>query len=95
MPKQDWFSLAAQMWLTTLEAQQVMALRTAKMLRGGAEAGPEMRQMVEEKIEAAVKAHQSGLEMMLAGNGGQIPRKTVSHYRRKIQANRRRLLKEL
>ena len=95
MPKQDWFSLATQMWLTTLEAQQVMALRAAKMMRGGAEAGPEMRQMVEEKIKAAVKAHQSGLELLLAGPGGQIPRKTVSHYRRKIQANRRRLLKEL
>jgi hypothetical protein len=95
MPKQDWFSLATQMWLTTLEAQQVMALRTAKVMRGGADAGPEMRQMVEEKIEAAIKAQQSGLEMMLAGNGEQIPRKTVSSYRRKIQANRRRLLKEL
>jgi ABC-type sugar transport system substrate-binding protein len=95
MAKQDWFSLAAQMWLGALEAQQVVALRTAKVMRGGADAGPEMAKMVSEKIDAAMKAQQSGMELMLAGNGGQIARKTVSAYRRAIRANRRRLLKEL
>lgn len=95
MAKQDWFSLAAQMWLGALEAQQVVALRTVKMMRGGAGAGPEMQQMVSEKIDAAMKAQQSGMELMLAGNGEQIASKTVSAYRRTIRANRRRLLKEL
>src|SRR6185437_7251122 len=70
--KQDWFSLAAQMWLGALEAQQVVALRTVKMMRGGAGAGPEMQQMVSEKIDAAMQAQQSGMELMLAGNGEQI-----------------------
>lgn len=92
---QDWLTLAAQMWLSTLEAQQVIALRTVKMMRLGVYAGPEMQQMVSEKIETAMLAQQSGMEMMLAGHGGKIPEKTVSAYRLKIRANRRRLLKEL
>jgi hypothetical protein len=91
----NWFSIGAQMWLSTLEAQQVIALRTAKIMRGGKSADPEIRAMLSEKLQAAMQAQQMGLRLALGGGAAQIPRKTVSVYRRKVRTNRRRLLKEL
>ena len=75
-----------------LHAGQI-ALRSAKMALGGAEAQLEAQRMVAEKAEAAWR-----LGLLLAGGGlGARPEtiagRTVAHYGKRVSANRRRLLR--
>lgn len=69
----------------------VIGLRTMKIAAGGPAAEIETRRMVDEKVNAAVAlqtlAMTGGLGITPAG----IASKTISHYRRKVRANRRRL----
>ncbi len=69
-------------WLT-LESQQVIALRILKLARGGSPATREAKRMIAEKIiafgEAAAKASSA--------------HSVVSGYRKKVRANRRRLMR--
>jgi hypothetical protein len=89
----DMFALAAQFWGASLEAQQVMALRGLKLMTQGADGAPEITRMILEKAETAFKAQMTGVELLLTGKSHLIPEKTVRRYRRKVRANRRRLLK--
>jgi hypothetical protein len=88
-----WLKLGLDAWSLGVEASSVIALRTMKMAAGGAAADAEGRRMVDEKVAA-------GLEwqgMALTGGLGLTPHhaaaRTLAHYRRKVQANQRRLLK--
>jgi hypothetical protein len=83
--------LSFDVWRAGLEAQQVIALRLAKLARGGASATSEASRMVSEKMAAAVEAQQSAATALLTGKAAQIPARTVALYRRKMRANRRRL----
>lgn len=66
------------------ESQQVIWLRWLKLAAGGPRASAEMRRMGSEKIVAAGQA--------MAGTlSGQSFDRTVRHYRKKVQANLRRL----
>lgn len=79
------FKLSMDMTMLALEAQQVIALRMARLALGGpAVAARETRRMVSEKAVAAVE---TGLHLAVGGS----PDKVVRHYRRKVQANRDRL----
>jgi hypothetical protein len=89
----DLFALAADFWGASLEAQQVMALRGARILMQGSNAAPEITRMILEKSETAFKAQAAGIELLLTGKSHLIPQKTVARYRRKVRANRRRLIK--
>jgi len=80
-------------WILGLEASSVIALRTMKLAAGGLPAKSEMDLMVLEKAKAALE-----LQFMLStGLMGLSPwsaaTKTMSHYRKKIRANKRRLTK--
>lgn len=74
---QAWMELAA-------DAQQVVALRSVKLMKNTPAARRESVRMVSEKL---VAAHVAG--MMLAT--GASPDKILKHYRSKVKANRRRL----
>jgi hypothetical protein len=89
--QQSWPRLSLDIWRASLEAQQVIALRLAKLLSGGAPAAAEMNRMVSEKVDAALEAQHSAAKSMLTGNAAQIPSRTVAIYRRKMRANSRRL----
>jgi len=69
-------------------------MRTLKIAKRGVQGEAESRLMVREKIDAAL-ALQS---MLLTGGLGVTPAsaasKTLTHYRRKVRANRRRLANE-
>jgi hypothetical protein len=67
-----------------LEANQVIALRVMKLMRGGKRARREANLMVREKIDAAVKA---GASLMRGASGEEI----VRQYRRRVAANAKRL----
>jgi hypothetical protein len=83
--------LLFDVWRAGLEAQQVIALRLAKLARGGASATAEANRMVGEKMAAAVEAQRAAATAMLTGKAAQIPARTVALYRRKMRANRKRL----
>jgi hypothetical protein len=87
----SWLRLSFDVWRAGLEAQQVIALRLAKLARGGAAANAEANRMVSEKMAAAVEAQQAVATAMLTGKVAQIRRRTVALYRRKMRANRKRL----
>ena len=78
-------------WLA-MEAQQVIALRIMKLARGGPEAAREAERMVSEKVDAARKAAgmMAAARTRGAADGG--PAKVVQMLRRRVRANRKRLL---
>ena len=71
----------------------MIGLRTLKMAAGGPDADAERQRMVSEKIAAGL-AWQA---LALTGGLGLTPQgaaaKTLTHYRRRVRANRRRLSK--
>ena len=88
-----WLAIGFDAWSLSMEATTVIGLRTLKIAAGGAAGEAESQLMVTEKIAAGL-ALQS---MAISGGRGFTPHgaasKTLTHYRRKVRANRRRLLK--
>jgi hypothetical protein len=82
--RQTWFSLAMESAAFAFEAQQVIALRMAKLAAGGAAAQAEAARMISEKMFAGAEA-----SMMLAL--GRSPRTVMLRTRRHVRANARRL----
>jgi hypothetical protein len=78
---------ASMLWA---EAGTVMALRSWRVMAGGAAAQLELEQMVSEKVAAGME-----LAGALAGGGVHGPhaaaRKALSIYGRHVRGNRRRL----
>lgn len=92
-PYQAWFRAGVDAWMLGAEASTVMALRMARLALGGERAGREMSLMVTEKVAAALEL---GAELAVQGSaltplGG--TQRTLRHYRSKVAANRRRLLR--
>jgi len=80
----SWMKLARSASLLGLESHQVIALRLAKLAKGGQAAQKEAHRMVAEKITAAQAA---ALNLAMGGRAGSV----VSNYRKKVRANRTRL----
>ena len=70
--------------LLAVEANEVIALRMMKLMRGGRRARREAELMVSEKIHAAFEATAS---LMSGASGDEI----VHRYRRHVAANAKRL----
>jgi hypothetical protein len=88
-----WFRLGLDAWSLGMEASTVIALRTMKIAAGGAAGEAEAQRMITEKIDAAFDLQARALTGRLGGSVEEATAKTVSHYRRAIRANRRRLTK--
>ena len=93
MRKDPWSRIGLNAWLLGVEATSVVTLRLLKIAAGGAAGEAEARLMVDEKIKAGLDLQ----TMALTGGLGLTPHgaatKTLAHYRRKVRANRRRLVK--
>lgn len=87
------FSLSMSAMQLGFEAQQVIGLRMAKAALGGKAADREAALMVSEKAEAALQAQTLFATAWMSGAAHLAPSRTLSLYRRKVRANRRRLLK--
>jgi ABC-type sugar transport system substrate-binding protein len=74
-----------------MEASAVIGLRTMKIALGGAAAEAEARRMIAEKIDAGVALQTLALTGRLGVTPHHAAAKTLSHLRRKVRANRRRL----
>jgi len=86
-----WFRLYTDMLQLGFEAQQVVALRTARMLSGDLTQA-EGDRMVNEKMAAmAETATRAGISAAFGGEPVAIAARAVRGYRAKVRANRRRL----
>lgn len=93
MRTNPWFRIGMDAWLLSVEASSVVALRMLKAVTGDASAVAEASRMVNEKIETGLalqaKAMSGGLGVTMHGAASKV----ITHYRRKVRANRRRLSK--
>lgn len=78
------FRLWCNLAMLAAESQRVILLRSMKLAAGGTKAQQEARLMVTEKMAAAI--HEGGRLTMAASANGLVKR-----YRKKVQANVRRL----
>ena len=85
--------LMPSLFMAGLEAQQVIALRMMKLALGGPAADKEAVRMVGEKMETAVHVQSRAAAAILAGGAAGVPAATLATYRRRMRANRRRLMK--
>jgi hypothetical protein len=82
----DLARLGAESWI-------VMGLRMAKLAGGGPAAMFEAQRMVAEKSVAALEAQMAaGLAFAQGATHHAVTRSTVAGYRRRVRANRRRLM---
>ena len=89
-----WLRLSLDALRLVTEANTVVALRMMKIAGGGASAAAEAQLMVSEKIQAALEVQgQLAVGAMTGAAAYVVPSKAIALYRRKVRANRRRLLK--
>jgi len=88
-----WFGIGLDAWRLGLEASSVIGLRTLKIARGGAVGRAEAERMVSEKVEAGLALQALAITGGLGSTPASASARTLSHYRRKVKANRRRLTK--
>ena len=82
----SWLTIGTDLAMLGVEAQMVIGQRMAMFMLGGPKADKEARLMVTEKVKAAGEA---ATTIALGGT----PQKVVRDYRRKVQANHKRLSK--
>ena len=80
-------------WRLGLEASTVIGLRTLKIAQGGAAGEAEAERMVREKMEAGLALQALALTGGLGASPASASSRTLAHYKRKVSANRRRLIK--
>jgi len=91
--KDPWTGLAWDMWAMGLEASSVIGLRTLKIAAGGSAADAEIRLMVSEKVAAGFALPMMALTGRLGTSAPAVASRSITHLRRKVRANRRRLSK--
>lgn len=92
-PTNPWFDLSLDAARLTCESGHVIGLRIALAARGGPGAQAEVLRMVSEKAQAAVDAQFMVAQSLMTGEAHLAPARAVALYRRRVQANHRRLTK--
>jgi hypothetical protein len=88
------FEQAATNVLFALDAWSVVTARLARIAAGGPKAWSEMQRMTAEKMFAAWEAQVAAGAALATGRGETAARrKAAAVYRRRVRANRRRLLR--
>ena len=89
--RNPWLSVSMDAWALTLEASTVIGLRALTLAAGGPAAAAETDRMVREKVEAGLALQAKALSGGLGTTAPTVAASTISHYRRTVRANRRRL----
>jgi hypothetical protein len=76
-------------------APAVIALRLAKLAKGGPAAKRESKRMVDEKMKAAFDATADAGRSIFFGKAFQVPARTIALYQKRVGNNLRRLLKKV
>ncbi len=88
----SWMGVALEFTKLALEAQQVVAMRLARIAMGGPVAAREIQRMIAEKPVAAMKAHVAAGGALARGSKNHVvARKALRVYAGGVRANRRRL----
>lgn len=87
-----WFRMGLMAWSLGVDASSVIALRTIKIAAGGKEGEAEAGRMISEKIDAGMDLQRMALTGALSLSGSGAAVKTLKYFRRKVRANRRRLI---
>lgn len=90
--KGDWLGLGIDAWALSLDAATVMGLRALRLAAGGAAAQAEANLAVTEKLEAATALHALAVSGRLGATPHEAAARTLRRYKRKVRANRKRLL---
>jgi hypothetical protein len=85
--------MAWDAWAMGLEASSVIGMRTLKIATGGTAADAEIRLMVGEKMTAAMTLPMLAMTGQLGSNPTAVAARSLTHLRKKVRANRRRLSK--
>ncbi len=91
MRPNDAFNLMIDSWQLGMEAWTVIGLRLPRLLTANPAAIAEAQLMVGEKVEAAAVLQWKALTGALGSSPGEALRASVSHYRKGVGKNRRRL----
>jgi hypothetical protein len=91
--RNPWIGVGLDAWALGVESSAVIGLRTVKIALGGAAGAAEAERMVSEKIDAAIALQTLAMTGALGFSPAGAASKTLTHYRRKVRANRRRLAK--
>lgn len=91
--RNPWLSLSMDAVRLSFEAQTVIGLRMAKAAWGGPAAQEELNLMISEKTKAATDAQWLLAKSVLTGEAHLAPARAMALYRRRVQANQRRLAK--
>ena len=81
-------------WRLGMEASAVVGLRVMKIAQGGAAGQAEAELMVSEKVESVMALQMQAMTGGLGVTPASASARTIAHYRRKVNANRRRLSKD-
>lgn len=87
----EWMEIAAASVALSMESAGVIGLRLAGAAAGGPKAADEAWRMWAEKVTALAELQTRFLTGTLGSTPSRRARATLSHYRRKVAANRRRL----
>jgi len=88
-----WAAVALDAWMLGLDASTVVGLRALKLASGGRAAEAESSRMLNEKVAAVQSWQRLALSGGLGLDAAGAASKTLRHYRRKVKANQRRLMK--
>jgi hypothetical protein len=89
-----WARLAMQAAVTGFEAQNVMALRSMRLVAGGALAQSEANRMITEKVLALGEAQSAATLATVKGDKShRVATKVLRVYKRRVRKNHRRLAK--
>jgi hypothetical protein len=91
--KASWAGMAVNAIKLGVSAPAVMALRMAKVSKGGAAARRESRRMVSEKMKAAFDTSIDAAWSIGSGKARQVPARTIAFYQKRVGENLRRLSK--
>ncbi len=85
------FGLVLSSTRLALDAQQVIALRLAKLALGGPAAKREATKMIAEKVKAFSDSQRVVLSAATRGQGDRAAERVIGLYQRRVSANKRRL----
>jgi hypothetical protein len=87
----NWTSLMTASVKLGVSANHVIALRMAKLARGGAAARAESKLMFDEKVKATIDANIEAARSVMTGQAHLAPSRALSVYQKRVHKNLSRL----
>lgn len=89
-----WLDIGLDVWDLGFDSASVIALRLAKLSKGGAPAADEAKRMVVEKAESLAHVHAAALTGAMGHSADAFASNLTRHWSSKVRANKRRLSRE-